>query len=801
MSNDKFLRHDIYSRFLEMLSISDKHRADLEKRGLSRGAITQQAYRSLGYSKDDQLNIALELYNEFEDNLFQVPGFFKEYNRDQGWIPNFTASNGIIFPSFTKDYFINSLYIRRDGGEIKNKYIAFSCEKKNKVPLDSKAHWTHVGSQKNLYLTEGGLKANVASHLMQEKFCALPGVAMWKLFQKDLIREEFNNIYLANDRDIESNIHVLIATIQTFRFLLQDGFKPQITIWDDKFKGIDDALLAGSKINHISTKQSKKYLEKLSQKLGLREVDWSGRTNQIEKPHEERAWLSLRDLPKSSVILPDFDSELLPSPFCGYISDSATRMQVPLEFIAGPLLVVTASVIGRKLTIKPKKHDNWKVTPNLYGAIVGRPSLMKTPAITTAKTFLQKISNELDARYEEDMKVWRVELYQIEAQRKSLNDKLKKNYSSEKINFNKIHELKEELLKVEEQESLAPIRKRLYYNDATIEKLQVMLKENPNGLLCFRDELMGLIKTMDKHGHEGDREFYLEAWNGDCNYYSDRIARGTTKVEGSCLSILGGIQPSVLQKHLVQSAQDGQNDDGFIQRFQILFYPDIKLDWVLHDKKPDEAELKRVDKIIRKIYALDSKEDSIHFDSDAQNLFFEWLRDLETRLRSGVIEPSALESHLGKYRSLLPSLALIFEVVESVDKHGTFPEVVSLESLKKGIQWCRVLECHANKIYNDFSNISLKSAHLLLTKIREGTILSGMTIREIYRNQWSLLTNKAEVLDALSVLEMYGWAKAVFHENKNGRKSQKIEINPKAIDLTDITDIRDESVLSVDEGA
>ena len=33
-------------------------------------------------------------------------------------------------------------------------------------------------------------------------------------------------------------------------------------------------------------------------------------------------------------------------------------------------------------------------------------------------------------------------------------------------------------------------------------------------MLLLRDELSGWMRALDKPGHEGDREFYLEAWNG-----------------------------------------------------------------------------------------------------------------------------------------------------------------------------------------------------------------------------------------------------------------------------------------------
>ncbi|MBA2410732.1 MAG: hypothetical protein H0V62_13560 [Gammaproteobacteria bacterium] len=48
-----------------------------------------------------------------------------------------------------------------------------------------------------------------------------------------------------------------------------------------------------------------------------------------------------------------------------------------------------------------------------------------------------------------------------------------------------------------------------------------------------------------------------------------------------------------------------------------------------------------------------------------RSLFYEWLADLQEKLQ-GDDEPVVLE-HLGKYRSLMPSLALIFHLIEIAD--------------------------------------------------------------------------------------------------------------------------------------
>src|SRR5690606_21503852 len=114
-----------------------------------------------------------------------------------------------------------------------------------------------------------------------------------------------------------------------------------------------------------------------------------------------------------------------------------------------------------------------------------------------------------------------------------------------KSNEKEINHLKEMLVKkMNELDESTPKAKRYKTNDATIEKLSNILLDNPNGIMIIRDELAGWLSSLQKFGREGDREFYLESWNGYGSYTVDRVGRGTIHIPSLCLSIFGGIQPS-----------------------------------------------------------------------------------------------------------------------------------------------------------------------------------------------------------------------------------------------------------------
>jgi hypothetical protein len=111
-----------------------------------------------------------------------------------------------------------------------------------------------------------------------------------------------------------------------------------------------------------------------------------------------------------------------------------------------------------------------------------------------------------------------------------------------------------------------------------------LLSTNRRGILVFRDELVGLLRSWDKQGREQDRSFYLEAWNGQGSFPLDRITRGHVICDNMCVSILGGTQPDKVRNYLYQARIE---NDGMMQRFQLLTYPDVQPFTHIVDEYPD----------------------------------------------------------------------------------------------------------------------------------------------------------------------------------------------------------------------
>ena len=77
-----------------------------------------------------------------------------------------------------------------------------------------------------------------------------------------------------------------------------------------------------------------------------------------------------------------FEPLLLPKVFRSWVSDIADRMQCPIEFLAVGAMVAAGAVVGNRVGVQPKQRDTgWVEVPNLWGAVVGRPGVMKSPAL------------------------------------------------------------------------------------------------------------------------------------------------------------------------------------------------------------------------------------------------------------------------------------------------------------------------------------------------------------------------------------------------------------------------------------
>lgn len=477
-----------------------------------------------------------------------------------------------------------------------------------------------------------------------------------------------------------------------------------------------------------------------------------------------------------------FPDEIIPKPFKAWVKDTSYRIQVPVDYLAVPLMIICGALIGVSCSIRPKAKDDWQVVPNLWGGVVGKPGTMKSPALNETISFVARLEAEANELFKTEITAYEAEKAAQKAEIEAL--KAEMNKAARGKSSRRMDELKKEYLALEPPPP--PIWKRYKTNDSTVEKLAELLQENPRGLLLFRDELIGLLASWEREGRQPDRAFFLEAWNGKGSLTTDRIGRGTVHCDNLCISILGGVQPAKLLAYLYQAQSELEND-GLLQRMQLLIYPDELKDWKLIDEYPDKAARDRVFNIIKSLCQLDplnhgagiNGSDTLpyfRFSEEAQELFNQWLTALQIKLINNDETPLMIE-HLNKYRSLMPSLALIDHLVAIAD--GASGVQVTLASAEKAAGWCEYLESHARRVYGLTGNIVQRVASELAKRIKNKKLADGFTVREVYRKGWHLLDNKETVKTACDELVEAGWLIQYAIPIEGRQPKEAYLINPK----------------------
>lgn len=490
-------------------------------------------------------------------------------------------------------------------------------------------------------------------------------------------------------------------------------------------------------------------------------------------------WPDPTPLPDGLPAVMAFDEELMPVALRGCVMDIAERMQCPPDFTAVGTLVALSSLIGARAVVKPKANDDWLVVPNLWGAIVGRPGVMKSPALSEALKPLHRLEKAERELLQAELEAWELDCKVAELAEAANERQAKSLAAKDPAAARALLEPKDMPPK--------PAMRRYVINDATVEKLADLLVTNPWGTLVYRDEMHGLLCSMDKQGQEGARGFYLTGYDGNQGHAVDRIGRGESYVPRVCLAMLGGIQPGKIQSYVRDAVAGGSGDDGLLQRFGLTVWPDIKTEFVYVDRGPDLAARQAAWEVFERLNALQpANEDTAtvwSFSSQAQALFEEWMVPFEQEIRSDSLHP-ALVSHLSKYRKLVPALALIFALVDTPDS----ARIIHDNELMRALAWADYLRSHAERLYAAALVPETVGAQTLLAKLQggklsdaHGNVLKSFTPRQVAVKHWAGLGNSDAVRKAADLLADYGWLVKDVVSLPGRRNSESYVLHPQLL--------------------
>lgn len=483
--------------------------------------------------------------------------------------------------------------------------------------------------------------------------------------------------------------------------------------------------------------------------------------------------------------VPAFDLALLPRELRFWVADIAERMQVAPDIVAVAAMAALSIIVANARTIIPKRYDTgWRVYPVLWGAVIAPPGSKKSPALGSVERVLDRIELRERERFEEararrvneDLAAKMI----AEARAGEIKKRVKAAAAGKGETMDRaavaalLHE-------EQEQETAADKLRRLKTTDTTVEKLGDLVengKRRCRPMIVWRDELAGLLHSFEREGHESDRAFYLAGWSIQ-GHTTDRVMRGSKYLRDLAISIFGAMTPGPFGKY-VREAVGSDGADGFLQRLQLMVYPDPITEWRHIDRAPDRVAEQRALDLFERLFAIDEDDEyckppALHFADDAQDLFAEWLCKLERQLhdpRNRLAEARA--SHLAKYRSLMPALALVCHLADAV---GNENEPVSAAAAERAMKWCDFLDAHAERVYSLVNDGAWLDAELV-RRIEVGKLAGTVKLRDIQRTL-SDEVKADDVAASCEVLEEHGWLRLVKVQPKTGRPSLIVHVNPR----------------------
>ncbi|CAM4488994.1 MAG: hypothetical protein LEGION0403_FIIPPAGN_00434 [Legionella sp.] len=258
-----------------------------------------------------------------------------------------------------------------------------------------------------------------------------------------------------------------------------------------------------------------------------------------------------------------------------------------------------------------------------------------------------------------------------------------------------------------------------------------------------------------------ERGLYLSGFTGDIQYPYDTVNRGTVFIPRLLLSIFGGIQPAKLKRFL-NDARTGYQDDGLIQRFQGVVYPDRK-STCLKNKAPSSHLVSAINQMFVKLDNIQTGS-VLNFDNDAQELFDAWRTNMTERAQN-MGQP--FEAHLVKSYEFIASLSVYLYLAENNGQLRQGMKITAkqiLSAIKLGDYFVSHARRMYGLVYKDHlpaRSLSEKLAKLVLSSKNTEHFdpvvgLHLFTRSQIRSKGWADLTTKEERREAVQVLVKYG---------------------------------------------
>lgn len=440
--------------------------------------------------------------------------------------------------------------------------------------------------------------------------------------------------------------------------------------------------------------------------------------------------------------------EGLPSGWSEWIAAEATAQGCPPDYVAAGLIAGASAWVGNARHIGAT--PTWTEPPHVWFALIGAPSTGKTPALRPIIEASRTIERDAEPDWQAAMAEYK--------------DRIEVARYAEEYSRERIRVAAREKRRFSSKPAVAtpppPPMPRALIMDTTTEALQLLLSEQPRGLLQIRDELAGWLGSHDRYGgNGGDRAFFLETWNGGA-FVNDRVKRhgAPVRIARAALAIVGGMQPDRLQEALAGA------DDGLSARLAYIWpepMPVLPL-----AVEPDPVARARRDQLVlaaRLLHGLEMDSDGsgdpapvfLRLDGDALPLF--------DRVRRGAIERARSSRGLaagwhGKTPGRLLRLALVFELLAWAPREGPEPCAVGADAMARAAAYIDYLGKMLDRTTGGLAIGPAEADAAIIARYLLATRALYFNERDLYQQPgWSWLRKAERRTAAMRVLANAGW--------------------------------------------
>ena len=387
-------------------------------------------------------------------------------------------------------------------------------------------------------------------------------------------------------------------------------------------------------------------------------------------------------LPFDAADLPDFPAHAQPDVLRRWVEAESHATQTPADLAALLALAVCSVGIARRVVVEPRPGFCEPV--NLFVAVLLEPGNRKSAVFSDAMRPLRELEAEL-------IEVARPTVAREQSDRRQSEVRLRRleKVAAEKGDAEARHDAGN--LAAELAELPEPVLPRLIVDDATSEKLGIMLAEQGGRIASMSPEGNVFDLMAGLYSKSGIVQFdvYVKGHSGD-DLVTDRVSRKSVRVEQPALTCAYAMQPAVIEGLAENAAFRGR---GLLARFLYA----APQSWIGRRKIAPEPVSDAVKEAYRQtVRALANADNdyTLQLDAKASAVLQAWEAEIESMLGDGG-QMEIMRDWGAKLAGATLRLAAVLHCVE----HGA-AGYISETTIRAAVEVGRYLVPHAEAVLN-----------------------------------------------------------------------------------------------------